>query len=92
MGPLAIEWHIGDGVRKNRISRGWSTQDLAARAGVSVRTINHLEAGDDVRTANLRAVATTFGLDLPDLYADIPRPMTLARSAEAATERRTKRG
>ncbi|MFG1284870.1 helix-turn-helix domain-containing protein [Xanthobacter autotrophicus] len=36
-----------------RAALGWSTQELAAKAGVGVNTVNRFEAGQDARMSSV---------------------------------------
>ena len=39
--------------RMARVALGWSTQELAQRAGVGVNTVNRFEAGNDARYSSV---------------------------------------
>lgn len=61
---------IGDRVRTERESRGWSLADLAARSGVSRAMVHKLEHGGCSPTATLLArLAGAFGLSMSQLIA-----------------------
>jgi transcriptional regulator with XRE-family HTH domain len=48
-----------------RAALGWSTQDLASKAGVGVNTVNRFEAGNDSRVSSqgrMRAAFEAAGL------------------------------
>lgn len=51
----------GTAVRAARESAGLSQQALATRAGVAIRTLSRVEAGEDVRLATLAAIASALG-------------------------------
>ncbi|NMR32098.1 helix-turn-helix transcriptional regulator [Arthrobacter sp. SF27] len=53
---------FGTRIRQARQSRGWSQEELGARADVSRPTIARIERGDDVSTATLVKVASALGL------------------------------
>lgn len=53
-------------IRKRREDRGISQEQLAEAAGLSLRTIQRVEAGHRVSYASLRALAATF-----DIHVDL---------------------
>lgn len=60
-------------IRKLREGRGLSQEQLAEAAGLSLRTIQRVEAGHRVSYASLRALAATFDVNVDllerELYA-----------------------
>jgi transcriptional regulator with XRE-family HTH domain len=54
----------GAEVKRLREEHGWTQEQLAARAGVSGRTIQNIESGASVSTAKLRPVAKALGISL----------------------------
>jgi transcriptional regulator with XRE-family HTH domain len=60
-------------IRKLRQDRGISQEQLAEAAGLSLRTIQRIEAGHRVGYASLRALAATFDINVDlleqELYA-----------------------
>ncbi|WP_435785470.1 helix-turn-helix domain-containing protein [Cellvibrio sp.] len=60
-------------IRKHREDRGISQEQLAEAAGLSLRTIQRVEAGHRVSYASLRALAATFEINVDlleqELYA-----------------------
>lgn len=50
-------------VRKLRLQRGWSQEQLAELAGVSVRTIQRAERGGSMSLETSRALAAVFEID-----------------------------
>lgn len=65
---------VGRTVRKLRKARGWSQEALSERAGVSVSTVTHIEAGKhDTRVSLLEAVAGALEISLPDLLGQAER-------------------
>lgn len=67
-----------NGVRDARLARGWSCETLAARAGISARTIYALERGENKPQASTRLVlALALGVHEVDLFPqDVPEPET----------------
>jgi XRE family transcriptional regulator, regulator of sulfur utilization len=60
----------GDKVRDLRKERGWSQQELADRAGISMQTVSNLETSRHVPgIVTLSKIAGALGVPLPDLLA-----------------------
>lgn len=59
----------GDLVRQCRESAGLSQQVLATKAGVALRTLARIEAGEDMRLGTLVAIADALGVPATDLVA-----------------------
>lgn len=55
-------------VRKLRLQRGWSQEQLAEMAGLSVRTIQRIERGQTVGLESLKSLAAVFEVDLSQLH------------------------
>lgn len=55
-------------LRKNH---GWTQEQLAEKSGLTARTIQRLEAGNDVSLDTLNAVATAFNVNISDLFQTI---------------------
>ena len=57
-------------IRAARQALGWTQNDLAARAGISARTIHAIEKGRPCRQATKRKILRTLGVqwDLRDEY------------------------
>ncbi|PVY84346.1 helix-turn-helix domain-containing protein [Convivina intestini] len=51
-----------------RKAKGWTQEDLAERAYITVRTIQRLEAGQEVSTETLSSVANALGVTITDLF------------------------
>lgn len=68
---------LGQEIKKNRISKQWTVADLAARAGVSPRTVRLAETGDSAISAgnlfNIAVLAgvSLFGSDTPAALAQL---------------------
>jgi len=54
-------------VRKLRLQRGWSQEQLAEMTGLSVRTIQRIERGQNAGLESLNALAAVFEVDLSEL-------------------------
>lgn len=65
-----------------RETRGWSQEHLCALAGISVRTLQRMEADGSASAESRMAVAAALGLDAAQLCA-LPAPRTNPSAAEA---------
>ena len=54
-------------IQKLRLQRGWSQQQLAEASGLSVRTIQRIEAGQLASTETLKSIAAVFEIDFSTL-------------------------
>ncbi|MCK0069276.1 helix-turn-helix domain-containing protein [Kordiimonas laminariae] len=54
-------------IKKLRLERGWSQQQLADISGISGRTIQRIENGANAGLDSQNALAAAFGLSLSDL-------------------------
>ncbi len=54
-------------VRKLRLQRGWSQEQWATFSGLSVRTIQRIEQGQQPGLESLKALAAVFELDVAQL-------------------------
>lgn len=66
-------------IQKLRLKHGWSQQQLANASGLSVRTIQRIEAGQPANTETLKSIAAVFEIDFSTLNAE-PATMTTATS------------
>jgi len=57
-------------IRKLRLQRGWSQEQLAEMSGLSVRTIQRLERGKRAGLESLKSLAAVFDVELSNLYED----------------------
>lgn len=57
-------------IRKLRLQRGWSQDDLAQLTGLSVRTIQRIEKGQKAGLESLKALAAVFEVELTDLQQE----------------------
>lgn len=57
-------------VRKLRLERGWSQEDLAQVSGLSVRTIQRIERGKRAGLESLKCLAAVFETELVDLMQE----------------------
>jgi transcriptional regulator with XRE-family HTH domain len=54
-------------IKKMRISKGWSQEQLAEFSGLSVRTIQRLERGHSAGLESLKCLAAVFKVNVSDL-------------------------
>ncbi len=73
-------------VRKHRLDRGWSQEQLAELSGLSVRTIQRIERGQTPSLETLKSLAAAFDLDVSDLSME--PAMNLEKEKMTAEEER----
>ena len=73
-------------VQKLRLKQGWSQQQLAEASGLSVRTIQRIEAGLPASTETLKSLAAVFEVDFSTLD---PEP-NMNTAANSVTEQQEK--
>jgi len=74
-------------IRAARQAQGWTQNDLAARAGISARTVHAIEKGRPCRQATKRKLLTALGVpwDLRGDYFPRARVVRHAQGEEART-------
>nr|WP_086939124.1 2TM domain-containing protein [Thaumasiovibrio occultus] len=68
-------------VRKLRLKRGWSQEQLSELAGLSVRTIQRIERGGNAGLESLNALAAVFEVDISLLQPE--ETMTTPKSNDS---------
>ena len=63
-------------VRKLRLQKGWSQEQLAEMSGLSVRTIQRIERGKKAGLESLKSLAAVFEIDLSQLHEDTTMNLT----------------
>ncbi|MGD8176901.1 2TM domain-containing protein [Marinimicrobium sp. ARAG 43.8] len=58
-------------VRKLRLQRGWSQDQLAQLSGLSVRTIQRIERGQKAGLESLKSLAAVFDVQVVDLEKEV---------------------
>ncbi len=53
-------------IKKMRLERHWSQEQLAEMSGLSIRTIQHIENGENAGLESLKALASVFDTDIKD--------------------------
>lgn len=67
-------------VRKLRLQRGWSQDQLAQLAGLNIRTVQRIERGQKASLESLNALAAVFEVDVKDLTPETPTEATMANN------------
>ena len=63
-------FHVGDVVRKLRLERGWTIEELGERAGVNKATVSAIERGEsNAREETLAKLAASLGTTTAGIYA-----------------------
>lgn len=75
-------------IKKLRLQRAWSQEQLAECSGISVRTIQRLEKGGQMSLESRKAIAATFDLDASDF---IEPEKTASSKASAVSEQQTRK-
>jgi transcriptional regulator with XRE-family HTH domain len=58
-------------VKELRTTRGWTQERLATESGVTVRTVQRLEAGNDASLETLSLIASALHVPVRDLFVGI---------------------
>jgi transcriptional regulator with XRE-family HTH domain len=58
-------------VRKLRMQRGWSQEQLAQFSGLSVRTIQRIEGGKTAGLESLKSLAAVFEVNIQDIQQEM---------------------
>jgi transcriptional regulator with XRE-family HTH domain len=61
-------------VRRSRIERGWSQEQLAIASGLSLRTVQRVEAEGIASLSTAASLAATYGIPLIQLQGEPPSP------------------
>ena len=76
-------------IRKLRLQRGWTQDQLAEMAGLSVRTIQRLERGDAPSLETAKALASVFEVGLSTFHPEIPDMTQIPTEPQASVQPRT---
>jgi transcriptional regulator with XRE-family HTH domain len=71
-------------IKRLRLAKGWSQEDLAGRARVGERTVQRAELGNPTRPGTLAALADALGADVIELTRAVGVPV-LAMDASSNT-------
>lgn len=75
-------------IKKLRLQRAWSQEQLAECSGISVRTIQRLEKGGQMSLESRKAIAATFDLNASDF---IDTANATQDKASAVSEQQTRK-
>lgn len=64
-------------IRKLRLQRGWSQEQLAEFSGLSIRTIQRIERGQNPGLESLKSLAAVFEVQLSDLQSTLEHDMKI---------------
>lgn len=75
-------------VRKLRLQRGWSQEQLAQMSGLSIRTIQRIERGQKAGLESMKSLAAVFETDFSNLTQEIDMnpPETITSEEQMALE------
>lgn len=65
-------------IRPLRLEKGWSQEQLATIAGLSTRTVQRIENGEQASLETLTAIAAALGVQVSNLNAQ-PQQTTMGR-------------
>lgn len=69
-------------VRKLRLQNGWSQEQLAEFTGLSVRTIQRIERGQEASLESLKSLAAVFEVEITDLKQEPHMPSSTTQTQE----------
>jgi len=58
-----LDHEVGEVFHRARLMRGWTQEELAARAGLWPSTIDQIEAGGDLNRDLFKAIADALGVE-----------------------------
>ena len=70
--------------------KGWSQEQLATIAGLSTRTVQRIENGEQASTETLNAIAAALGVQVSDLNAQPQQAMEEETPDEQRIRRRSR--
>jgi transcriptional regulator with XRE-family HTH domain len=71
-------------IKAERQKRGWSQEQLAAAAGLGVRTVQRMESGSAASSESAKCLAAVFEIPFSRLAIEKPRALPLRRRLLAA--------
>jgi transcriptional regulator with XRE-family HTH domain len=69
-------------VKKLRLQRSWSQEQLAEYSGLSIRTIQRIEKGKPANLESFQSIAAVFEVNVEDLQPEIAMKQDNQRSAD----------
>ncbi|WDD99971.1 2TM domain-containing protein [Thalassomonas actiniarum] len=73
-------------VRKLRLQRGWSQEQLAQLSGLSTRTVQRIERGQSAGLESMKSLAAVFEIELTQLQQEKPMDSQTQASTEVSTQ------
>ncbi|PSV21834.1 2TM domain-containing protein [Photobacterium leiognathi] len=75
-------------IRKLRLQRGWSQEQLSQLSGLSIRTIQRIEQGQKAGLESLKSLAAVFEIQVSDLQMEPPmnKEITITEDEKQAIE------
>ncbi|WP_318455195.1 2TM domain-containing protein [Photobacterium leiognathi] len=75
-------------IRKLRLQRGWSQEQLSQLSGLSIRTIQRIEQGQKAGLESLKSLAAVFEIQVSDLQMEPPmnKEITITEDEKKALE------
>lgn len=61
----------GASIQRLRIEKGWRVEDLARRAGCSLKTVENVEKGENIYVYTLKRIANALGVEPSELLIDV---------------------
>ena len=74
-------------IRKMRLDKGWSQEQLSEVSGLSVRTIQRIERGQKPGLESLKSLAAVFEVDVAELSQKLCPPEKTTQADELAKEK-----
>nr|WP_258406633.1 2TM domain-containing protein [Shewanella spartinae] len=71
-------------IRKLRLQRAWSQEQLAQHSGLNVRTIQRLERGQKASLESLKSLASVFEVPLEALQQEMDMSITMDKQTDEA--------
>ena len=69
-------------VRKLRLKHAWSQEQLAQFSGLSIRTIQRIERGQNAGLESLKSLAAVFEIQLTDLQQEMEMTIDTEKNIE----------
>ena len=66
-----------DQVKRLRIERGWTQEELAIASGLSLRTIQRMESNGEGTLETIKSISSALQADMQHLMEDVPGPRGL---------------
>lgn len=91
--PVALTRQVGQRLKRLRLSKGWTQEELSERSGVAVSTLKLLETRGQGSFQRLVGVAVTLGADgeLRDLFAGSGRMESIEAVKSSERQRAPRR-